>query len=78
LGGIIQEFPSLRKTKARSKPMTNQDWSVELAGGGAGGRAPDSEGPELFGDEVDDALLGLEGRRHAEERGGLGEDARRR
>ena len=34
---------------------------VKIAAGGAGGRAPDLRGPELFGDEVDDALLGLEG-----------------
>lgn len=31
-------------------------------------------GPELLGDEVDDALLGLEGPGDAEERRGLGED----
>jgi len=31
-------------------------------------------GPELLGDEVDDALLGLEGSGDVEERGGLGED----
>jgi len=34
---------------------------VKIAAGGGGGRAPDLRGPELFGDEVDDALLGLEG-----------------
>jgi len=31
-------------------------------------------GPEFFGDEVDDALLRLEGPGDAEERRGLGED----
>ena len=51
---------------------------VKIAAGGAGGRVPDLRGPELLGDEVDDALPGLEGPRHAEEGGGLGEDARRR
>ena len=33
---------------------------MEVAVGGAGGRAPDLRGPELLCDEVDDALLGLE------------------
>ena len=40
--------------------------------------APELRSPELFGDEVDDALLGLKGPRHAEEGGGVSEDARRR
>jgi hypothetical protein len=34
--------------------------SVKIAAGGAGGRAPDLRGPELLGNEVDDALLGSE------------------
>ena len=33
---------------------------MKIAAGGGGGRAPDLRGPELFGNEVDDALLGLE------------------
>jgi len=48
--------------------------SVKIAAGGAGGRAPDLRGPEFFGDEVDDALLGLESPSDAEERGRLGQD----
>jgi len=48
--------------------------SVKVAAGGAGGGTPDLRGPEFFGDEVDDALLGLEGPGDAEKRGGLGED----
>jgi hypothetical protein len=51
---------------------------VEVAAGGAGWLAANTGFPEAVGDEVDDALLGLEGPRHAEEGGGLGEDARRR
>jgi hypothetical protein len=51
---------------------------VEVAAGGDGGRAPDLGFPQAVGDEVDDALLDLEDPRHAEEGGGLGEDARRR
>jgi len=51
---------------------------VEVAAGGGGWCAPDLRGPEFFGDEVDDALLGLEDPRHTEEGGGFGEDARRR
>ncbi len=47
---------------------------VRVAAGGAGGRAPDLRLPEPVGDEVDDALLGLEGAGDIEERGGLGED----
>ena len=47
---------------------------VEVAAGGAGWGAPDLRGPELLGDEVDNALLDLEGSGDAEERGGLGED----
>ena len=35
--------------------------SVKIAAGGTGGRTPDLRGPELLGDKVDDALLGLEG-----------------
>ena len=54
--------------------MTNQDWSVELAGGGAGGNAPDSGLPETLSNEVDDPLLGLGRSRHAEERGRVGEN----
>ena len=42
---------------------------VKVAAEGAGGRAPDLRGPESFGDEVDDALLRLEGSGDAEERG---------
>ena len=42
---------------------------LDIAAGGAGGRAPDFRGLELFGDEVDDALLGLEGPGDAQERG---------
>ena len=38
---------------------------VKVAAGGAGGRAPDLRGPASFGDEVDDALLRLEGPGHA-------------
>jgi hypothetical protein len=34
--------------------------SVEVAARGAGGRVPDSGFPEAVGDEVDDALPGLE------------------
>src|SRR3990172_6085007 len=47
---------------------------VKIAAGGAGGGGPDVRGPELLGDEVDDALLCLEGSGDAEEGGGLGED----
>ena len=43
---------------------------MKVAAGDAGGRAPDSEeGPDIFADEVDGALLRLEGPRDAEERG---------
>jgi hypothetical protein len=52
--------------------------SVEVAAGRACGRVANPGFPEAVGDEVDDALLGLEGPRHPEEGGGLGEDARRR
>ena len=48
--------------------------SVKIAAGGAGGRAPDLRGPELLGNEVDDALLGLESPSDAEERGRHGQD----
>jgi hypothetical protein len=51
---------------------------VEVAAGGAGWRAADLGFPEAVGNEVDNALLDLEGPRYAEERGRLGEDARRR
>jgi hypothetical protein len=51
---------------------------MEVAAGGAGWLAPELRSPELFSNEVDDALPGLEGPRHAEERGGVGEEARRR
>jgi hypothetical protein len=51
--------------------MTNQDQLVRIAAGGAGGCAPDLGFPEAVGDEVDDALLGLGGPRHAEANGGL-------
>jgi hypothetical protein len=34
---------------------------VKVEDGGGGGRASHLRSPELFGDEVDDALLGLEG-----------------
>lgn len=47
---------------------------VEVAGGGPGGRAPDLGFPEAVGDEVGDALRGLEGPGDTEERGRLGED----
>jgi len=47
---------------------------VKIAAGGAGGRAPDLRGPEFFGDEVDDALLGLESPSDAEERGRHGQE----
>ena len=43
--------------------------SVKISGGGDGGRASDLRDPESFGDEVDDALLRLEGPGDAEERG---------
>ena len=42
---------------------------MKVAAGGAGWRAPDLRGPASFGDEVDDALLRLEGPGDAEERG---------
>ena len=51
--------------------MTSQDWLVEVADGIGDGRAPDLGFPEAVDDEVDDALLGLEGPRHPEEGGGL-------
>ena len=38
---------------------------VEVAAGGAGGRAAYTWLPQAVGDEVDDALLGLEGPAHA-------------
>lgn len=47
---------------------------MDVAAGGAGGLAPDLRSPELFGDEVDNALLGLEGPRDAEKRSRLGEE----
>jgi len=47
---------------------------VKIAAGGAGGRAPDLRGPELLGNGVDDALLGLERPSDAEERGRHGQD----
>ena len=47
---------------------------MEVAGGGPGGRAPDLGFPEAVGDEVGDALRGLEGPGDTEERGRLGED----
>jgi len=34
---------------------------VEFAARGAGGRAPYTKAPQVLGNEVDDALLGLEG-----------------
>ena len=48
--------------------------SVKIAAGGAGGRAPDLRGPELLGNKVDDARLGLESPSDAEERGRHGQD----
>ena len=42
---------------------------MEVAAGGAGGRAPDLRGPESFGNEVDDTLLRLEGAGDADLRG---------
>ena len=47
---------------------------VEVAAGGGGGLKAYAGFPELFGDEVDDALPGLEGAGDAQERGHLGED----
>lgn len=51
---------------------------VKTAAGGAGGHSPQARDPEAVGDQVDDALLDLEGSRHAAKGGGPGEDARRR
>jgi len=61
--------PILRQVSSKGSPR-----SVKIAAGGAGGRAADLGFPELLGDEVDDALLGLEGAGDAEEGRGLGED----
>lgn len=47
---------------------------MEVAAGGVGGRASDLRGPKAFGDEVDDALRGLEGPSDAEDCGRLGEE----
>ncbi|MBI4380275.1 MAG: hypothetical protein HY574_03675 [candidate division NC10 bacterium] len=47
---------------------------MEVAAGGAGGRAPERGIPEAVGYEVDDALLGLEGPGDAQEGSRLGED----
>jgi len=58
LGGIIQESPSLKKTKARIKPMTNHDWYVNVAAGCVGWLTRALRGQELFGDEVYTALKG--------------------
>jgi hypothetical protein len=51
------------------------EWRVEVL---AGGRAAYVGFPQAVGNEADDTLLGLEGPGNADERGGLGEDARRR
>jgi hypothetical protein len=47
---------------------------VEVAAGGGGGRGADLGFPAAAGDEVDDALPGLEGPGDTQEYGGLGED----
>jgi hypothetical protein len=47
---------------------------VKVEDGGGGGRASHLRSPELFGDEMDDALLDLEGPRYADERGRPGEE----
>ncbi len=47
---------------------------VKIAAGCAGGRTPELRFPLAIGDEVDDALLGLEGLSDTVERGGLGGD----
>ena len=48
---------------------------MEVADGGDGWLAVNAGFPETLGDEVDDALRGLEGSRDAEEGGRLGEDS---
>jgi len=46
--------------------MTNQDWLVEVAAGAVGWVADYMGFPQAVGDEVDNALLGVEGPRHGE------------
>lgn len=51
--------------------------SVKISAGGAGGREPDSEGPEMFADELDGALLNLERPGDIQEGGRLARTAKR-